>query len=580
MTMIAGHHSTEGIVVIADSRVTWGPEEHGRFQDTLQKIVPLGEGLVLAFAGDIRAVDRIIKELRGRIAKKGQLKVARKLAAEVPRIAKHFYNVHKSKNAGTSGVSILLAGREAGGKTGLWVFQSPEFTAQPIPEGTVIIGSGQAAGQYLAASMPPVPPTPTLKQRADALMVGLESALRKAGVPTVGGMFQILTISPTDGIRPMTHGHVDLDPDGAPSAGSMTIEKGKWTQVDLTTGERTELVEPARLAGPTPRRTLDYVQDSSKSPKWHLLRFLACRGFQTGSGRAVFKQPCTILSVDKYPLEGEILIVLGFWGTAGEHALRLSLRIGDAETIIEEAKFRNDYLPEEVEFVCKTRLKVDAPGPAFLEARIDGQLLARRAIRFGETDGPIPNDPRELAEFAARNDARAKAAQQADVDPALEQDLRPGLAYFVLCQEVHNGADLVFEQEFKAAYWKTYPLLLKCNIALGFRVPPGEHKLQIVLVDAATRKDATIDTGSCVSRSACLTTAFEGTVVIQVPKPGYYFVNALLDGKRLGTRLLVAETAKAQFSYSLRKEDAARVEAGELLLLAIKSQSLGDGSTG
>lgn len=156
MTMIAGHHSTEGIVVVADSRVTWGPEEHGRFQDTLQKIVPLGEGLVLAFAGDIRAVDRIIKELRGRIEKKGQLKIARTLAAEVPRIAKHFYNIHKSKSAGTSGVSILVAGRETGGKTGLWIFHSPEFTAQPIPEGTVIIGSGRAAGQYLAASMPPV----------------------------------------------------------------------------------------------------------------------------------------------------------------------------------------------------------------------------------------------------------------------------------------------------------------------------------------------------------------------------------------------------------------------------------------
>lgn len=575
MTMVAGYHSEEGIVLISDSRVTWGDEKDQKFQDSLQKIVPLADGLVLAYAGDVRAVERIIRELRGRIAKKTQLRVARKLAAEVPRIAKHFYSVHKSKVLGTSGVDIIVAGREAGGKTGLWVFQSPDFRARHVATGgLVIIGSGQVAGEFLESSMPPVPEKPTLKERSDALMLGLESALQKKGVQTVGGMFQVLNISPTDGIRPMFHGYIDVDPDSPPSAKRMSMANGKWTQEDLTTGHKTRLVEPVQLKESKPQRTVDYEIDKSKRPKWHVTRFIVCRGFGTDAHKTIFKQPSTIFSGEKFPLEGELLVVVGFWGTAGEHALKIILKVGETETILENGKFRNDYLPEEVEFVSKVRFKVEQPTAAFLEVHIDDQLLARRAVRFRLLDEPIPEDPTKLSEFAARQNALSLASQQADTDSLLTENLRAGLAYFVLCQDVRNGEDLEFEQEFKAAYWKSYPLLLKCSIALAFRVPPGEHQMKLTLVDAATRAEWEIDTGSCVSTSACLTTCFEGTVVIKVPRPGLYFVNAMLDGHRLGTKLLAAETAKAKVSYSLRDEDAVRVEAGELLLLAVRSQQL------
>lgn len=574
MTMVAGYHSEEGIVLISDSRVTWGAEKDQHFQDSLQKIVPLADGLVLAFAGDVRAVERIIRELRSRIAKKTQLRVARKLAAEVPRIAKHFFSLHKSQVSSTSGVDIMVAGRETGGKTGLWVFQSPNFSAQHITDGIVIIGSGQVAGELLGSSMPPIPERPTLKERSDALMLGLESALQKKGVQTVGGMFQVLTISPADGIRPMMHGYIDVDPDSPPSAKWMTIAKGKWTQEDLTTGRKTSLVEPAQLTTPESQRIVDYEVDKSKRPKWHVTRFIICQGYGTAVQKTIFKRPATIFSGEKFPLEGELLVVVGFWGTAGEHALKISLKIGETETILESGKFHNDFLPEEVEFVSKVRFKVEYPTAAFFEVHIDDQLLARRAVRFGLLDEPIPGDPAKLKEFAARQDVRAKAEQQADTDPSLVENLRAGLAYFVLCQEVRHGDDLEFEQEFKAAYWKSYPLLLKCNIALAFRVSLGEHQLKLTLVDAATRTEWPIDTGKCVSTSPCLTTTFEGTVIIKVPKSGLYFVNAILDGQRLGTKLLAAETTKAKFSYSLRDEDAARVEAGELLLLAVRSQQL------
>lgn len=99
--MVTGYHSNQGIVLISDSRVTWVTKAAKQLQNVLQKIVPLADGLVMAFAGDISVAERIYRELRIRIAKKEQLKIARKLAAEVPRIAKHF-----NKGAMGSGLDL------------------------------------------------------------------------------------------------------------------------------------------------------------------------------------------------------------------------------------------------------------------------------------------------------------------------------------------------------------------------------------------------------------------------------------------------------------------------------------------
>ncbi len=57
-----------------------------------------------------------------------------------------------------------------------------------------------------------------------------------------------------------------------------------------------------------------------------------------------------------------------------------------------------------------------------------------------------------------------------------------------------------------------------------------------------------------------------------IPKPGIYIINALVDELVLGSLLLFAEADEPKYSYRLRDVDAERVSAGELLVLAKRSQ--------
>lgn len=76
--------------MIADSRATWLGGSVRLFQDSLQKILPLGQRTAIAFAGDVQAADLVVRQLRRRINKNPRLRIFRKLATQVPRIAKHY----------------------------------------------------------------------------------------------------------------------------------------------------------------------------------------------------------------------------------------------------------------------------------------------------------------------------------------------------------------------------------------------------------------------------------------------------------------------------------------------------------
>src|SRR4029453_5464478 len=98
MTMIAVCRFPHGAVVIADSRATWKQGGSNSYQDTLQKIVPLGPKIAFSFAVDVTAAAFLFSKLRRRINKQPRLRALHKLSAEIPRIAKHYFQVCQSKS--------------------------------------------------------------------------------------------------------------------------------------------------------------------------------------------------------------------------------------------------------------------------------------------------------------------------------------------------------------------------------------------------------------------------------------------------------------------------------------------------
>jgi len=60
--------------------------------------------------------------------------------------------------------------------------------------------------------------------------------------------------------------------------------------------------------------------------------------------------------------------------------------------------------------------------------------------------------------------------------------------------------------------------------------------------------------------------------MILIPKPGIYFIKALVDELPAAASLLFAETDDPEYSYRLREADADMVRRGELLVLAKRSE--------
>jgi len=78
----------------------------------------------------------------------------------------------------------------------------------------------------------------------------------------------------------------------------------------------------------------------------------------------------------------KLLAAIGFWGASGEHELTLYLDSTE-KTTVATGRVNIPVLVEENDFLCEIPLIISSPGPAFLECRIDGQLLGRHALYFG-----------------------------------------------------------------------------------------------------------------------------------------------------------------------------------------------------
>lgn len=582
MTMLAACRFRDGAVMIADTRATWLGGNVPLFQDSLEKIVPLGRRTAIGFAGDVQSAELVIRKLRGRMQKRPRLQFLGKLAAEVPRIAKHYYALHRSRTGTYGPLELILGGVTASGSVEIWWFQSPNFQSSKLAKGFVVRGTGAVVESYIQNNLERFDrDLPTLKARADALVAGLEAELGRKGIDTVGGLLQVILLGP-DGIRPMSYGFINLDPEGPAHAKRIDMEAGRWVQHDIAAGLEVPLAEPSRLlsSGPADVRVQDFHLPSGEptTPKWHLTYFLTCLAIQKEVGTIEFRGVVSNMASPRYPFLVKVLAAVGLWGSLGDHEIEFSLiRDGDRQQVRKEV-IHIEYLPEEIDLAFHVPLRISSPGPAFLECRIAGQLLGQRALYFGQISESPPSREAEFAEFVRRQSEAAIEQHRACSDPALDDSGESTLVYLSLCQNcTHQDTLLRFERQMMAVFWKSYPLKLRVYIASAFRMSKGKHQVRVELVDAASRKVSPITTATVESTSSCIVVPIHGELGAFVPGPGIYFVNVYIDDRLTGTALLAAETDRPQYSYNLDAADAGKVSDGELLILLKRAQQRPNG---
>jgi hypothetical protein len=524
--------------MIADSRATWLVRDTSLLQDSLQKILPLGERTGIAFTGDVNAAELIVRKLRQRIAKKPKLHILTKLAAELPRIARYYYRVHEARTGRRESLIFILGGVTASGVVEIWSFESPRFNNLRLTERFLVAGTGSVVAPYIQKNIELLDQKHgDLKTCADALLLGLEEELRRKGVDTVGGMLQVLLLD-SGGIRPMRRGFVTLDPEGPVQARMMEMKAGRWIQRDLGRGLEIPLMEPAGLLRTTPKelRVYDFeLPDSNSSiPKWHLTYFVTCLAVQMDVGTIEFQNVLTSVATVQYPVSFKILGAIGLWGTPGDHELTFSLVRDGSCVVVHRQSLHIEYLPEELNHVAEITLNIDAPGPAFLECQIATQTLGRRALYFSRVPKSAAVSEAAFVASARQNSQLLLEEQRACLDLMLEESGRSTLVYFSVC---HSGVDedalLRFEGQMMAVFWKSYPLKLRLFIASAFRMPQGEHRLRVDLVNAATREVSPVATITTTSTSSCIVVPVHGELIAIVPGPGIYFVNAYVDVLRL-----------------------------------------------
>lgn len=577
MTMVAACRFRDGALIIADSRATWDRGKRQSFQDALQKILPLGPKISLSFAGDVKAAALIVNQLRLRIKKKARLGNLRKLAAEIPRVAKHYYGLYLAKTRSREGLALILGGVDASGNIGIWCYESPLFRSRNLVHGFEVLGTGAVVKSYIQECWDNLEKELSdLKARADRLLLGLEGELEKRRINTVGGMLQVILID-SGGIRPLRHGFLTLDPEGTAHAKSIDMTAGRWIQRDDARGSEVPLVEPIELirSGPLEGRFYDFELRSSESriPKWHLTYFFTCLNVRKGTGTIEFAGLATAFASYGYPISVQLLAAVGLWGSPGDQQIEFKLiREGERKTIHKES-IHLEFLPDELDLAIPIALDVAGPGPAFLECYISNQLLGRRALHFGRIPNPPTTEQHKLIEFERELQGRLLEEQRACQDPELESSGKSQLVYLSICQScVVENSYLKFNGQFVAAYWKSYPLKLRLFIASGFRMPKGDHVLRVDLVDVATREVSPIGSKAVISNSSCIIEPIHAELITVVPKPGVYFVNAYVDEEMVGSTVIAAETEKPRYSYDLPAKDLATVASGELLLLLKRSQ--------
>ena len=234
MTIGFGAKIASGVVVIADSRVTW-PTRHNRdFSDNLQKLYVLGSGSVICFAGDVDIAREMLRDLSENVFHTDDI---RSLKDNVGPFLRNCYSQLRSEAC----VEFLLGGVHREGY--MVKYTSPDFDADSISPwlGYHIIGSGEVIRPALPIME---------KQFLDLAIYSdgeavchtaiftshIRNLLRNLRVDTVGGLLQIAFIGEkgisflSDGLRTVGRPGGDVDY-------CMNFKDGRFVQRNNKTGQ-------------------------------------------------------------------------------------------------------------------------------------------------------------------------------------------------------------------------------------------------------------------------------------------------------------------------------------------------------
>jgi hypothetical protein len=575
MTMVAACSFKDGAVIISDSRATCDMPYGECSDDRLQKIIRIAPKTALSFAGSGYLASKVAQHLRQKSKLNTRNQLIRKIAIELPRIAKHYFTTH-SMHA-KHGLSLILAGTDNSGKVHVYCYRSPDFKQEEIANSFTVIGSGEVVYPYLAEKFSSIDiPANDLKRKADILSQGLDSALGQYKAQYVGGLFQVILITPI-GILPLQHHFLEINPVGPTNFKGMRMEKGRWIQE--SDGKETVLMEPHELmqVGPQEKRIYEYLPKTGMPDlQYYLSYFITCLKVERSVSDTIFHDVVSQIGSHKYPCMLQLVASLGFWGPMADKILEFRVDNGCDVKTIHSQKIGGWYYPERFEIDTFLKIEIDSPGPIFLDCMLDGKVLGRKALYFSDLTKEEP--PKSKEEFEKKYQILSKRLPEEHrklSDPQLFHK-KAFLDYFVLCNKAsltQQSMILKIEGEIRAIYWKSYPVNLRLCIMSSFRLAPGKHLSEVKIKYAMTGEEHQIAKCEIENNSSCISTPiYADDLIVLIPKAGIYYVNSYIDSEFLGCVLLYAETDKPQYSYSLYKEDIERVEKGELLMLMARSQ--------
>lgn len=562
MTIAVSYVFEDGIAMLSDSRAVWNktiPE------DALQKIIFLTNDMVIGYScEDLKVVNKIIKDLKNKIARDEKFNNPYMLSCYLSRVSKHYYQ--KSKE-----FSFILSGIAGKSKVESWAIEFPDFKIKKLEKGFKIIGTGKLILDYLLKNKEKIEDMSlNLKERADILFIGIAGALDKIKIKSVGGFFQIILIT-IKGISPLEYGYIDINPLGSEDSKKIEWKDGTWIQKDYKKGHEVSLVSPEQLIskGPASIKFHDYIIDGRKSkPQWYLSHLMTCNLVNLGIGYTEFIGVFSQVGFYKYPISFKTLVAVRFWGPGGKHKISLRLKNNNMESILYEDLIETKVLPNETDLITKVTFKIDEPGLAFLECYVDNNLIGRRSLYFGKTIN-VQLCGGNLNSFYESNTKLLKENHRSCVDNEIVEKGKVFFDYYAICEQAEINNKLIFKNQFFAAFWENFPLDLKMSIVCGIRMSKGRHNISIFFVDAISGKKTKISNSVTESSSSCFTVPhLFKNLIFRLENPSLYYINLYLDDKMVCSKILSAETSMPKFSINpLFPTQIDQVKKGELLLL-------------
>lgn len=343
MTVVVVSKFKDALIMLADSRASYdGGTKH---RDQLQKIIPLNDHIIAAYAGNVDTAKRIIDDVWQTLDSE-DIHTIKRLTEAAKASAELGYSLHEED------VSIFIAGKLEN-KYFAYRLDSPDFDITYIGK-LDVIGSGEFTKASLKRAYASIDSDASINEKVHTLSAKLRSTLVNNQHFGIGGMLQTAVMD-SYGLRPFYEGYFHIDPDDEPDAKMIEFVDGAWQQKDLTTGKVVKLMIPMQLMRlPMEEVTFyDHVMPPKKKnkPTFYLTYLLTCLGFEQDHFSTKFVIPLTSLSATMMPFPAQMYLAIGFWGSTGKHVFEAVFRQGNTRQVLFQKDIDIPGLHKEIEIV-------------------------------------------------------------------------------------------------------------------------------------------------------------------------------------------------------------------------------------